>query len=75
MLLFITFFIFIISAYKKDDDSNANRDQNACIDANEELMSCYNCFAQNGFEVGELDLITMRCECSNNDDNNNNNNT
>jgi hypothetical protein len=77
LLLIVSFFIILISACKKDDDSSTNRDPNACINANEELMSCYNCCAQNGYEVGDLDLITMRCECSDledEDDNNNNNN-
>jgi hypothetical protein len=63
-LLIVSLFIILISACKKDDDSNSNRDPNACLNANEELFSCYNCCAQNGYEVGDLDLITLRCECS-----------
>lgn len=61
LLILLSLFIILFSACNKDDDSS--KDPNACIDANQELMSCYNCCSKNGFDVGELDLITLECEC------------
>lgn len=66
--MLLSFITFSVISCNKDDDSNSNKDPSICIDANEELMSCFNCCASNGFYGGELDLIFLTCECIDEED-------